>query len=213
MNMSDDAAARIGRAFARVGWTGLCLQGVLIILPLLMLGYVIFGKVAGVREPLDFTEYLAFVGLLILAFTTFWSFYYTRVARRIEDPARRPTWDSIRKILWIGLWASCLGIVVSLLSLFIEITRLLILFLKAPQAGVPVMRTELETPNEWVSALDAVGLLAEVCTLAGEFLLLGLTLWLLFKITWDCDYQRASMQVSEIGLRGAQGSENTGAST
>jgi hypothetical protein len=213
MNMSDDAAARIGRAFARVGWTGLCLQGVLIILPLLMLGYVIFGKVAGVREPLDFTEYLAFVGLLILAFTTFWSFYYTRVARRIKDPARRPTWDSISKILWIGLWASCLGIVVSLLSLFIEVTRLLILFLKAPQAGVPVMRTELETPTEWVSALDAVGLLAEVCTLAGEFLLLGLTLWLLFKITWDCDYQRASMQVSEIGLRGAQGSENTGAST
>jgi Protein of unknown function (DUF3611) len=213
MNMSDDAAARIGRAFARVGWTGLCLQGVLIILPLLMLGYVIFGKVAGVREPLDFTEYLAFVGLLILAFTTFWSFYYTRVARRIEDPARRPTWDSIIRILWIGLWASCLGIVVSLLSLFIEVTRLLILFLKAPQAGVPVMRTQLETPTEWVSALDAVGLLAEVCTLAGEFLLLGLTLWLLFKITWDCDYQRASMQVSEIGLRGAQGSENTGAST
>jgi hypothetical protein len=213
MNMSDDAAARIGRAFARVGWTGLCLQGVLIILPLLMLGYVIFGKVAGVREPLDFTEYLAFVGLLILAFTTFWSFYYTRVARRIEDPARRPTWDSISKVLWIGLWASCLGIVVSLLSLFIEVTRLLILFLKAPQAGVPVMRTQLETPTEWVSALDAVGLLAEVCTLAGEFLLLGLTLWLLFKITWDCDYQRASMQVSEIGLRGAQGSENTGAST
>jgi hypothetical protein len=213
MNMSDDAAARIGRAFARVRWTGLCLQGVLIILPLLMLGYVIFGKVAGVREPLDFTEYLAFVGLLILAFTTFWSFYYTRVARRIEDPARRPTWDWISKILWIGLWASCLGIVGSLLSLFIEVTRLLILFLKAPQAGVPVMRTELETPTEWVSALDAVGLLAEVCTLAGEFLLLGLTLWLLFKITWDCDYQRASMQVSEIGLRGAQGSENTGAST
>jgi Protein of unknown function (DUF3611) len=213
MNMSDDAAARIGRAFARVGWTGLCLQGVLIILPLLMLGYVIFGKVAGVREPLDFTEYLAFVGLLILAFTTFWSFYYTRVARRIEDPARRPTWDSIIRILWIGLWASCLGIVVSLLSLFIEVTRLLILFLKAPQAGVPIMRTQLETPTEWVSAMDAVGLLAEVCTLAGEFLLLGLTLWLLFKITWDCDYQSASMQVSAIGLRGALGSENTGAST
>jgi hypothetical protein len=52
---------------------------------------VIFSNLAGVREPLDFTEYLAFVGLLILAFTTFWSFYYTRVARRIEDPARRPT--------------------------------------------------------------------------------------------------------------------------
>ncbi len=203
MNISDDAAARIGRAFARVGWTGLCIQGVLIILPLLMLGYMIFGKVAGVRAPLGLTEYMALTSILILAFTTFWSFYYTRIARRLADPARRPRWDSLVKILWIGLWASCLGIAISLLSLFIEVTRLLILFLKTPQAGVPVMRTQLEAVSEWVSALDAVGLLAEVCTLAGEFLLLGLTLWLLSKITWEPDYQSAAMQATESGLHSA----------
>lgn len=198
MNESDVAATKIGRAFSRVGWTGLCLQGLLIILPLLMLCYVIFGRVTGERESFDFTEYLAFFGLLILAFTTFWSFYYTRLAPRIQDPARRPTRDALIKILWIGLWAGCLGIVVSLVTLFIEVIRLLILFLKAPQAGVPAMRTELDSRTQWVSAMDAVGLLAEVCTLAGEFLLLGLTLWLLFKITRGNDYQSALETPSEI---------------
>lgn len=181
--MSDSIAEKIGRAFARVGWTGLCLQGVLMILPLFMLCYIVFGKATGARQSLDVTEYLAFLGLLILAFTTFWSFYYTRIAKRIRDSSRRPTRDSIVSLLWVGLWASCLGIIVSLLTLFIEVTRLLILFLKAPQGGVPVIRTELETRSEWVSAIDAVSLLAEVCTIAAEFLLLGLTLWLLFRIT------------------------------
>jgi hypothetical protein len=100
-----------------------------------------------------------------------------------------------------------------LLTLFIEVIRLLILFLKAPQAGVPAIRTELESRTQWVSAMDAVGLLAEVCTLAGEFLLLGLTLWLLFKIMRHDDYDNEIEKPSEIGVRSNQGLENAGAPT
>ena len=111
------------------------------------------------------------------------------------------------------LWASCLGIAFSLLTLFIEVIRLLILFLKAPQGGVPVIRTELDSRTQWVSAMDAAGLLAEVCTLAGEFLLLGLTLWLLFRVTRAADYESALENRSEIGGYGSQGLESTGAST
>jgi hypothetical protein len=181
--MADTSASRIAKSFARLGWTGVFVQGVLMIMPLFMLGYIIIGKATGTRDTLDFTDYLAFFGLLILAFTTFWSFYYTRLAKRIREPGRRPTRDSIARVLWVGLWASCLVILVSLLTLFIEVVRLVILFLKAPQGGVPVIQTQPESRTAWVSAFDAVSLLAEVCTLAGEFLLLGLTLWLLFRIT------------------------------
>lgn len=203
--MSEIHAGKISNSLARLGWIGVFVQLVLMILPLFMFGYVVFGKVAGGRESIDFTEYLALFGLFILAFTTFWSFYYTRVAAWIEDPARRPTWDSLARILWIGLWASCLGIVVSLLSLFVGVIRLLILFLKAPQGGVPVIRTEADSRTEWVSAIDAVSLLAEVCTLAGEFLLLGLTLWLLFRITRDDDYKAAFDEPLEVGTGQADG--------
>jgi hypothetical protein len=183
------------------------------ILPIFMLFYVIYGKMAGVRDSLGFTDYLALVGLCILAFTTFWSFYYTRLARRMQDPERRPTWDSVVRILWIGLWASCLGIVVSLVSLFIEVFRLLILFLKAPQGGVPAIRTELESRTQWVSAMDTVSLLTEVCTLTGEFLLLGLTLWLLFRVTRKANYPIESMPLSDIEVPGPEGIESTGAAT
>lgn len=209
--MSEVAISRIARAFARVGWTGLGLQALLVIPPLFMLGYVLFGKVAGAQESLDLTDYLAFVGLMILAFTALWSFYYTRIARQLEDPARRPRWETILRILWIGLWAACLGIVISLVTLFIEVVRLLILFLKAPQAGVPVIRTELNSRTEWVSAIDAASLLAEVCTLAGEFLLLGLTLWLLFRITRGDDFKTALERCPPAERPTAMGLEGAGA--
>jgi hypothetical protein len=181
--MSDTCAQKIARAFARLGWAGACIQVVLMIIPVFMLGYLIFAKLTEPRESLGVTEYLAIVGLLILAFTTFWSFYYTRLAKRIADPDRRPSRDSIVKILWVGLWAGCLGIFVSLLALVIEVVRLLILFLQAPQGGVPVIQTQPDSRTGWVSAMDAVSLLADLSTLAGEQLVLGITLWLLFRVT------------------------------
>jgi hypothetical protein len=196
--MSNSSAEKIARTFARLGWTGVCVQGVLMILPLFMLCYVIFGKATGARERLDFTVYFAFLGLLILGFTTFWSFYYTRLAKRIRDPVQRPPRDSIIKILWVGLGAGCCGIVISLLLLFIEVVRLLILFLQAPQGGIPVFQTQPDSRGGWVSAIDAVGLLAEVCTLMGEFLLLGLTLWLLFRITQSSKDYDESMTREEL---------------
>jgi hypothetical protein len=166
-----------------LGWTAVFIQAVLAVIPIFMLCYVVFGRATGERDAFDFTDYLAFVGLAILGFTTFWSYRYTRLARRIADPDHRPPQDSIISILWVGLWASCLGIIVSLLALMIEVVRLLILFLKAPQGGVPVIQTQANNRAGWVSAIDAVSLLAEVCTIAGEFLVLGITLWLLFRVT------------------------------
>jgi hypothetical protein len=51
-----------------------------------------------------------------------------------------------------------------------------------PQGGVPILRTELESRIQWVSTIDVVTLLIELCTLIGELVMLGLTLWLLFAV-------------------------------
>jgi hypothetical protein len=194
--MTATGAERIARTFARLGWAGVYIQLALMIPPVFMLCYVIFGRATGTRETLDFTEYLAILRLAILGFTTFWSYRYTRLAKRMNDADHRPSQDSIVKILWVGLWASGLGIAVSMLSLFIEVIRLLILFLQAPQGGVPVFQTQPDNRMAWVSAIDAVSLLAELCTLAGELVVLGLTLWLLFKVTqFAGDYDKLAEPV------------------
>ena len=181
--MAANKTQGIALCFRRLGWAGVWIQALLAVIPLVMLVYVLFGKATGARPTFRFTDYLAFGGLAILAFTTFWSYRYTRLGRRIADPDRTPRLAEINRTLWVGLWASCLGILVSMLLLFFEVLRLLILFLKAPQGGVPVMRTELNSRTAWVSSIDVVSLLAELCTLMGELAILGFTLWLLFAVT------------------------------
>jgi hypothetical protein len=180
MSASDEE--RIAGKFRRYGWLGVWIQAVLGILPLAMLCYILLKKTTNSGVMLGFMDYLALVGLAILAFTTFWSYRYTRLARRIADPGLRPEWTLVVKTLRVGIWASCIGIVVSLLLLIIEVFRLLFLFLKTPQAGVPVIRTEAENRAAWVSAIDVVSLLAEVCTLVGELLVVAFALWLLFAV-------------------------------
>lgn len=52
--------------------------------------------------------------------------------------------------------------------------------------------TQTESHAAWVSAIDVVSLLADVSTLAGELLILGGTLWLLFRITQSAaEYDQA----------------------
>jgi hypothetical protein len=119
--------------------------------------------------------------LAILAFTTFWSYRYTRLARRIADPEQRPEWTDVTKILRVGIWASCAGIAISMLLLIVEFLRLLFLFLKTPQAGVPAIQFQADR-TAWVSAVDMVSLLAEICTLAAELLIVALALRLLFAV-------------------------------
>jgi hypothetical protein len=207
--MTATGTEKTARTFARLGWAGFYIQLALMVLPVFMLCYLIFGKATGTRETLDFTEYLAIFSLMILAFTTFWSYRYTRLAKWMDDPHRRPPRDSIVNTLWVGLWASGLGIAVSMLSLFIEVIRLLVLFLQAPQGGVPVFQTQPDNRTAWVSAIDAVSLLAELCTLAGELVVLGFTLWLLFKITqFAGDYDEAGEPIGE-GSRSVTASSTT----
>lgn len=182
--MSTTDEQRIARKFHRYGWLGVWVQLILGILPLAMLSYVLLSKAFGPGIMLGVMDYLALAGLAVLAFTTFWMYRYTRVARRIADPdpENRPEWASVTRMLRVGIWASAIGIVVSILLLLAEVLRLLFLFMKTPQAGVPVLRTEADNRTNWVSAIDVVSLLAEICTLIGELLVVAFTLWLLFAV-------------------------------
>lgn len=184
---ANDNLQSIAGSFRRLGWLGFWIQLVVGLLPLAMLAYVLLNKMTGGGLTFDFTDYLALGGLGLLAFTALWSYGYTRLAKRIADPDRCPTWEVVARKLWVGLWAGVTGIFLSVVLLVVEVVRLLILFLHAPQAGVPVIRTEADNRAAWVSAIDVVSLLADLCTLIGELVVIGITLWLLFRITRSID--------------------------
>lgn len=181
-----DTARRIARQFSLVGWLGLTVQGVLAALAVSAFTWVLFAS--GPRRPLRFTDYLALLGLAILVFTVAWSYRYIQLGRRIPGAEPRPSRHTLLRTIWVGLGAGSLGIVVSTLLLIAEVTRLLILVLRTPQAGVPVIQTQTDSSAAWVSAIDVVSLLSDVCTLAGELLVVGLALWLLFRVTFADDH-------------------------
>jgi hypothetical protein len=102
-----------------------------------------------------------------------WSYRYTRLAERISDSTRRPSVLLMQKAAWIGVASSALSIVFSMLVILFEVAQLLIYFLRAPQAGVPVIRTTGGGQASWVSAADIMHLMALVVTTFGEFTVLA----------------------------------------
>src|SRR5262249_15171508 len=104
-------AASLSRTFSRLGWAGFWLQVVLGSLPVLALAYYFFfgGSGAITRIGFPFVEYLAAINLLTILFTIYWSYRYTRLARRITDPERCPPPASMTRSVWTGVIASTLG--------------------------------------------------------------------------------------------------------
>jgi hypothetical protein len=174
----------LARAFARLGWIGFWLQLAIGSIPvaLLIYGFLFGGKDSiGTRGRFALIEYLTIGSLLVLAFTTIWFYRYTRLAEQIAKPDRRPSTSSIRRIAWIGVAASILGITFSALVMMLEVTLLLLYFLRAPQAGVPVVQMTSGGPASWVSAGDILNLMGLIFTTLVDVIILALSLWLLFR--------------------------------
>jgi hypothetical protein len=103
----------LARAFSRLGRIGFWNQIVIGAIPLTLTVYgLVFGRSTGpgTRGGLVLIEYLTVASLVILAFTTMWSYQYTRLARRIADPERRPPQSKAERSAWIEVTASALGI-------------------------------------------------------------------------------------------------------
>lgn len=175
----------LSAAFSRLGWLGFWMQVAVGLIPLALTIYaLVFGRnpAPGTRAGFPLIEYLSIAGLLVLAFTTMWSYRYTRLAVRLADPGRRPEESEVQGTVWTGIKASTVGILFSMIVMFFEVAQLLIYFLRAPQVGIPVIQTT-GGPASWVSAADIAGLMALLLTMFVEVAVLAFSLWLLYRTT------------------------------
>jgi Protein of unknown function (DUF3611) len=168
--------------FSWLGWTGFWLQVVFGSLPIIMMVYYFtFSRQSSPRQGLAFVEYLTILNLFFLAFTIFWSYRYTRLARQLRDSERTPSRESIISTVWTGVTFSAMGTLFSMTVIFIDFANLLFYFLKAPQAGVPVTQKTLEGASYWVSSVDVLSLMSLILILFAELIVLVFSLWLLFR--------------------------------
>src|SRR5262249_38806852 len=153
-------------------------------LPLLVLAYYL----AFSRRQSDssggfgFLEYLTIINLLILIFTAYWSYHYTRIGRKIRGGEPGPSESHLIRTVWTGVVATTAGILFSMIAILIETANLLFYFLKAPQAGIPVIQTGTEA-TYFVTSVDMISLMALVLFLFAELIVLVFSLWLLFRTT------------------------------
>jgi hypothetical protein len=171
-------------AFSRVGWIGFWLQLAVGAIPVALLIYTtLFGdsNPVGTRGGFALINYLTIGSLLVLGFTTIWFYRYTRLASQVADPDRRPSIHVLKRAAWTGVAASTVAIVFSALVMMFEVIQLLLYFLRAPQAGIPVIQTATSGPASWASAGDVLSLLGLIFTLLVEIAVLMLSLWLLFR--------------------------------
>jgi hypothetical protein len=175
----------LSRAFSRLGWAGFWLQVVFGSLPIIGMAYYYTFASSGApsRSGLPFVEYLTIANLALLAFTTVWSYRYTRLAKRMRDPERRPSESYLVGAVWTGVMASTLGMLFSMVVMLIEAANLLFMFLKAPQAGFPVIQTSGAESAYFVSSVDMASLMALILILFAELVVLVFSLWLLFRTT------------------------------
>ena len=176
---------KLAKRFTRLGWIGFWLQLALLAIPVLLLIYVLFlqGYESAQQRGIDVSNYLSYGSLLVMVFTTFWFYRYTRIGERIADPERRPSRVSVERTLWVGLGAGCLGILFSILLMFSAVGRILFILLANPQTGLQIAPGPGDDPTLSLSAIDAVSLTSLLIINAAEFIVLGFTLWLLFLTT------------------------------
>ena len=175
--------AQLGATFAKLGWIGFVIQLVLLAVPLMLALYLIFGYSAGsaARKGIDLSNYLSYGSLIVTIFTAFWFFRYPRLGRRIAAGDPDLSGAGVLKTVWIGIWAGGLGIVFSMLLLFGAAGRLLFVMLANPQTGLMVSPQIGGNPTQSISALDGISLLTLLILLTAELVVLGLSMWLLYR--------------------------------
>jgi hypothetical protein len=181
--MNSTMQTGLARTFRRLGWLGFWVQIGIVAISAGLMGYAfIFDRQGGfgTRGQLALIEYMSLAGFLILIFTTIWFYRYTRLAARIADPERRPSARAIQRSAWIGVLSATTNVVFSLLVILFEIVQLFVYFLRAPQAGVPVVQTT-GGPASWVSAGDILSLMVLILTMVVEVVMVVFSLWLLYR--------------------------------
>ena len=176
---------RLSKQFSRLGWIGFWIQVAMLAIPLVLLTYVLFLRSpdSAQRMGIDLSNYLSYGSLLVMVFTAFWFFRYTRVGKRIADPERRPTRAAVERTLWVGLWASGVGIAFSMTLMFSAVGRMLFILLANPQTGLMIAPGPGGDPVQSISAMDTISLTSLLVILTAELVVLGFSVWLLFRTT------------------------------
>lgn len=179
---SNDISA-LANAFTRYGWGGFLVQVIVGVIPAAIMIYTLLFSVPTPDEAqsaLPLIQLFSTLDFVLLLFIMAWFIWYARIGSRIREAPYRLTIRGLHRVVWIGVAATTMAILFSMLVLLFEIGNVLFYFLSTPQAGIGVIR-RWDAFERSVSAIDMMNLLSLILALGGEILALIFAQLLLFR--------------------------------
>ncbi len=149
-----------------LGWGGLVLQAMLGFIPLVVVVARIFrGQQIG---RFGWGLWLAMACLLLLLFSIYWCFRYTRIAARLVLSDRRPSKPAVKRAIKLGLLSNLTITTLATLIALWQVSAMTLRLLSVPQGaamvapvgGVSVAAAALITPSNMITIYAMISTIA-----------------------------------------------------
>lgn len=199
VDWSSNRRERLGEQLISFGRMGFYIQLILLTIPLLFVAYMtIFGRSSNPPSTrLDLGRFISLTSFVIMAFTTFWFYRYIQLGRQLRKGEHPVPRSRAVTTIWVGFGAGWIGVIFSVLLLLAAAWQMMFVLLSNPQSGLLVAPNLGTNPGYSISAIDAVSLTLLVISLTAELIVLGLSLWLLFTMTWPSS-KPSSVETGEL---------------
>jgi Protein of unknown function (DUF3611) len=165
----------------RVGWAGFWLQLVLAVVSTLIFLFAIPFASTGASNPGTGGSLLfAIGGLLTVYASTYWSFRYISIGKKLQKPDLRPKKADTIKVIQMGLMISTIGMGSSVMGAESIAGTLLGKSLSLAQ---PFAVYSPDALSKIIQPLDIFIVLANTHTITAHFIGIVFSLWLLNQIT------------------------------
>jgi signal transduction histidine kinase len=168
--LSSPTTQQIARSFRWLGWVGFSLQLLLGFLPILVVVANVFFNPKQRQIGFSLGLWMAIACLIILLFSMYWCFRYTRLANRLELRDERPAKSQVIQDLKWGLAANLGAMILAVLIAFSRISNLTFKMLSLPQGSTIVtpnqMGTTLAPPGALITPSNMIAIQAMICAIA-----------------------------------------------
>lgn len=176
---------QIARYFRLLGWIGFWLQSFLGFIPILVVvSVVLFNPSRSQSDGLSFGLFSAIACLVLLIFSIYWCFRYTRLANKLEVRDLRPAKSQVIRDLKLGLIANISSMAIAVMIAMVRVGELTFKMLTLPQGSTFITPNQSGTliQGAIVAPSDTIAIQAMVNTIAAGLVGVVVALLLLYLV-------------------------------
>lgn len=176
---------QVADAFRWVGWSALTAQLVLGAMPIFILVFALLFHRNPPQTYFSLALTLAYACLVILLFSLYWCYRYTRLAIQLGDPSSRPPKARVIQQLWAGLLVNLVGISCAVIVGISQTGNLLVRLLSLPPGSRVLTQNPdamVLSPYSLVNPMNIMALQADFFCIAAATVGVIAALWLLNRV-------------------------------